>query len=80
MNVLASSKEDYIILLHIRNKAENFSSSLVTVYGASREEFKAAFLCQLVNLAKDNPYSILIGGNFNLLRYPHEKRKIRFDH
>jgi hypothetical protein len=24
MNVLASSKEDYIILLHIRNKAENF--------------------------------------------------------
>jgi hypothetical protein len=30
-------------------------------------EFKADFLRELVNLAKDNPYSILIRGDFNLL-------------
>jgi hypothetical protein len=33
----------------------------------------------LVNLAKDNPHPILIGGDFNLLRFHHEKSKGRFD-
>jgi hypothetical protein len=44
-----------------------------------QEEYKADFLHELVNLAKDNPYSILIGGDFNLLRFYHEKSKGRFD-
>jgi hypothetical protein len=34
---------------------------------------------ELVNLAKDNPYPIIIGGDFNLLRYPQEKSRGRFD-
>ena len=34
---------------------------------------------ELVNLAKDNPYPIIIGGDFNLLRFPHEKSRGRFD-
>jgi hypothetical protein len=33
----------------------------------------------MVNLAKDNPHPILIGGDFNLLRFRHEKSKGRFD-
>jgi hypothetical protein len=45
------------------------------------EEFKADFLRELVNLVKDNPYPILIGGDFNSLRFRHEKSKGRFvDH
>jgi endonuclease/exonuclease/phosphatase family metal-dependent hydrolase len=49
------------------------------VYGAAQDEFKADFLRELVNLAKDNPNPILIGGDFNLLRFRHEKSKVRFD-
>ena len=79
MEVLASSEGDFHIKLHIRNKADNFKWSLVTVYGAAQDEFKPAFLRELVNLAKDNPYPILIGGDFNLLRFPHEKSRGRFD-
>jgi hypothetical protein len=79
MEVLARSDGDYHIKLHIRNKADNFTWSLVAVYGAAQEEFKADFLRELVNLAKDNPYPILIGGDFNLLRFRHEKSKGRFD-
>jgi hypothetical protein len=30
---------------------------------------KADFLRELVNLAKDNPYPILISGDFHLLRF-----------
>ena len=45
----------------------------------SQDEFKADFLPEFVNLAKDNPYPILVGGDFNLLQFPNEKRCGRFD-
>jgi hypothetical protein len=79
MEVIARSGGDYHIKLHIRNRADNFLWSLVAVYGAAQDEFKADFLREMVNLAKDNPHPILIGGDFNLLRFRHEKSKGRFD-
>jgi hypothetical protein len=45
----------------------------------AQDAFKADFLRELVNLAKDNPHPILIGGDFNLLRFWYEKSKGRFD-
>jgi hypothetical protein len=81
MEVLNRSGGDYHIKLHIRNRADNFIWSLVAVYRAAQDEFKADFLCEMVNLAKDNPHPILIRGDFNLLRFRHEKSKGRFyDH
>jgi hypothetical protein len=62
MEVLASSDGDFHVKLHIWNKLDNFTWSLVPVYGAAQEEFKADFLLEMVKLAKDNPYLILIGG------------------
>jgi hypothetical protein len=79
MEVLTCSEGDFHVKLHIRNKSDNFIWSLVTVYGAAQVEHKAAFLRELVNLAKDNPYPIIIGGDFNLLRFSHEKSRGRFD-
>jgi hypothetical protein len=79
MDVLASSDGEYNIKLTIRNKADDFIWSLVAVYGAAQDAFKADFLCELVNLAKDNLYSMIIGGDFNLLRFHHEKSKGHFD-
>jgi hypothetical protein len=79
MEILDKSDGEFHIKLHIRNKSDNFIWSLVSVYGAAQEELKPAFLRELVNLAKDNPYPIIIGGDFNLLRYPHEKSRGRFD-
>jgi hypothetical protein len=49
------------------------------VYGAARDEFKPAFLRELVSPTKYNLYPIIIGGNFNLLRFAHKKSKGRFD-
>jgi hypothetical protein len=79
MEILASSTGEFHIKLHVRNRADNFIWSLVAVYGAAQEDLKADFLRELVNLAKDNPYPILIGGDFNLLRFHHEKSKGHFD-
>jgi hypothetical protein len=61
MEVLDRSGGDYHIKLHIRNRADNFKCSLVTVYGAAQDEFMADFLCEMVNLAKGKPHPILIG-------------------
>jgi hypothetical protein len=67
VEVLTSSDGEYHIKLTIRNKVDNFIWDLVAVYGAAQDAFKADFLCELVNLAKDNPHPIIIGGDFNLL-------------
>jgi hypothetical protein len=67
MEVIARSGRDYHIKLHICNRVDNFTWSLIAFYGAAQE------------VAKDNPYPILIGGDFNLLRFRHEKSKYRFD-
>jgi hypothetical protein len=50
----------------------------MAVYGAA-QEFKDDFLHEMVSLAKDNSYLIIIGGDFNFLRFPFEKSKVRFD-
>jgi hypothetical protein len=51
----------------------------VSVYGAAQEEYKADFLRELVKLEKDNPYPIIIRGDFNFIRLPFEKSKGWFD-
>ena len=79
MEVLSSSDGEFHIKLHIRNKNDNFLWSLATVYGAAQNEHMPDFLRELVNLAKHNPHPIIIGGDFNLLRFPHEKSRGRFD-
>jgi hypothetical protein len=53
MEILASSDGEFHIKLHVRNKADNFTWSLVVVYGAAQDEFKADFLREMVNLAKE---------------------------
>ena len=79
MEVLDVSDGDFHIKMHIRNKSDNFIWSLVVVYGPTQEEAKMSFLCEMYNLAKDNPHPFIIGGYFNLLRYPFEKSRGRFD-
>jgi hypothetical protein len=62
MEVLAHSMGEFHIKFHICNRADNFIWSLVAVYDAAQEASKAAFLRELVKLAKENPHPILIGG------------------
>jgi hypothetical protein len=70
---------EFHIKFHLWNKSDHFIWSLVAVYGAAQDEHKAAFLRELVNLAKDNPHPILIGGDFNILRFRQDKNNDHFD-
>jgi hypothetical protein len=48
---------------------------LVFVYGAAQEEYKEAFLAELGVVCSDQRNPMLIGGNFNILRFSFEKNK-----
>jgi hypothetical protein len=79
MEMLDNYGGDFHIKLDMRNKSDDFIWSLVSVYGAAQGVHKHAFLQEMVNLANNTLHPIIIGGDFNLLRYPHEKSKGRFD-
>ena len=79
MEVLDVTDGDFHIKMHIRNKSDNFIWSLVAVYGPAQEAAKSSFLCEMINLTKDNPHPVIIGGDFNMLRFPFGKSKGRFD-
>jgi hypothetical protein len=72
MEIVDNSSVNHI-KLHIRNKSDNFIWRLVSVYGVTQDAHKPAFLREMVNPAKNNPHPIIIGDDFNLIRYPHEK-------
>ena len=79
MDLLGFPVGKFHIKFHLRNRADNFTWSLVAVYGAAQNDNKSIFLRELVNLAKDNPHTMLIGGDINILGYEEEKNNDRFD-
>lgn len=55
MDLLALSVGEFHIKFHLHIRVDNFTWSLIAVYGAAQDKHKPAFLRELVNLAKDNP-------------------------
>ena len=60
--LLSTSKGEYHIKFNFRNKSDNFIWSLVAVYGAAQDEFKSAFLKEIVNICRENPHPMILGG------------------
>ncbi|KAJ1292154.1 hypothetical protein BS78_02G370400 [Paspalum vaginatum] len=59
---------EFYIKFHLCNKSDNFRWILMAVYGPAQDEYKAAFLTELVRANQQNSLPTLIGGNFNILR------------
>ena len=51
----------------------------MAVYGPAQDEFKSAFLSELVRMFQKNPLPTLIGGDFNIMRHNKEKNKDNFN-
>ena len=58
-----------LVKFYIRNKSDNFIWSLVAVYNAAKK---------IIRLLRDM-VNILIGGDFNMFRFQHEKSSGCFD-
>jgi hypothetical protein len=48
---------------------------LVTIYGPTHEEKREQFLRELSNMCAKNDLPMIVGGDFNILRYSSEKNK-----
>ena len=50
----------------------------MAVYGPTQDDFKSAFLAELVRTYQQNPLPTLIGGDFNILRSSKDKNNDRY--
>ena len=73
------SSEEFYIKFHLCNRSDKFEWILMAVYGPAQDEFKSAFLAELVRACQHNPLPTLIGGDFNILRNSKEKNNDRFN-
>jgi hypothetical protein len=70
---------EFYIKFHLCNKLNNFKWILMDVYGPVQDNFKTAFLSELVRACQQNPLPTIIGGNFNIMRHSKEKNNDRFN-
>ncbi|KAJ1293746.1 hypothetical protein BS78_01G092600 [Paspalum vaginatum] len=70
---------EFYIKFHLCNKVDYFKWIPMAVYGPAQDEFKSAFLTELVRACQHNPPPTLIGGDFNILRSSKEKNNDRFN-
>jgi len=57
----------------VQDKKEKRTLSLVTVYGPAHEENRDLFLTELSQICSTNTYSMILGGDFNILRFSSDK-------
>ena len=70
---------NFFIKFHLRNRCDDFKWILMAVYGPTQDEFKSAFLAELVRKCQQNPLPTLIGGDLNIMRHSKEKNKDNFN-
>jgi exonuclease III len=70
---------EFYIKFHLCNKLDKFKWILMAVYGPAQDNFKSAFLSELVRACKQNQLPTIIGGDFNIMRQSKEKNNDRFN-
>ena len=70
---------EFFIKFHLRNKSDDFKWILMAVYGPAQDDFKPAFLAELVRTCQQNPLPTLIGGDFNITRTFGAMRALLFE-
>jgi len=70
---------DSFLKFNLTNKSDGFRWALMAVYGAAQDEHKGAFLSELVRVCSDEVLPLVMGGDFNIIRYPSEKNNDRFN-
>ena len=64
----------YFVRILVHDKKADFKWNLVVVYGDAQTHGKATFLAELARVCHDNSHACLIGGDFNIIRKPEEKK------
>jgi len=74
-DILSSDVGTYSITAKVFDKKMRKNICLVSVYGPAQDEGKEAFLTELAHICFKNKEPMLIGGDFNILRFSEDKNK-----
>ena len=69
------SEGEYMLQMNLWDKKERSKWNLIVVYGAAQNVRKDSFLSELASFCSRNKDPFLIGGDFNIIRFPYEKNK-----
>jgi exonuclease III len=61
--------------MNLWDKINKLKWNLLVVYGAAQEENKLSFLSELSAFCSRNSDPIIIGGDFNIIRFANERNK-----
>lgn len=66
---------EFMLQLNLWDKKMKIKWNLITVYGATQDDRKEAFLDELALFYSKSKEPFIVGGDFNIIRFPHEKNK-----
>jgi hypothetical protein len=66
---------DFMLQMNLWDKINKIKWILLIVYGAAQEENKLSFLSELSAFCSRNSDPILIGGDFNIIRFAKERNR-----
>lgn len=72
---ISSSQGDFFASMVIRNKLSRLQWEVLNVYGPVHYDRKAAFLAEIIDYVLQAQGPLLMGGDFNLIRFGDEKSK-----
>jgi len=70
---------NHYVKFHLCNKMDGYKWALVVVYGPAQNNLKEQFLTELVNMCSHETSPTILGGDFNILRTPHDKNNDNYD-
>jgi hypothetical protein len=79
LTVLNVVSGDFCVKFNLRNESDGFEWAFVAVYGAAQGAQKPDFLLELVWICQSETLSIMVGGDFNIIRGQEEKNNDNFN-
>jgi hypothetical protein len=79
-DVKSFKQGEFMLQMNLWDKLNKVKWNLLVVYGAAQDENKTDFLAELSSLCSTNTKPILIGGDFNIIRFAKEKNTMEGVH
>jgi hypothetical protein len=75
-DIIKITEHEFAVATVVLDKKLNKKVRLVIVYGPAHDENKEQFLIELSNICAQSDLPLLLGGDFNIIRYSGGKIKI----
>jgi hypothetical protein len=75
VDIVKITEHDFAVAAVVLDKKLNKEVRLVIVYGPAHDDNKEQFLIELSNICAQSDLPLLLGGDFNIIRYSGEKNR-----